>query len=248
MHATFSTPSGKKFSSDTDFVLHWDAPVYRNSMDMYKSCIDIWIKKFDPPLEAINMAKILGDNRPALAKALSDANETVVHGDFRLDNIFFNGNSADSCDGMLLTDFQVIKKEFGEYDLAYFLTCGGAEKIRETHESHMLELYHKELCAQLPEAERPTMDMIWRNYLAGIVLIAPTIITGAKFIKAEDERGSKILEAMNTGFCNAVVAHSLSTFLADLVDGKDVDQERKAVWQRKEPPLGAPLLANCNQI
>jgi hypothetical protein len=230
-HATFMTPPGEQLPSSADFVLHWDAPVYRNSMAMYKSCIPIWIEKFNPPAAAIEMVKLLGENRPALAKAMADSNETIVHGDFRLDNIIFNGDE-NTCDGMLVYDFQVVKREFGEYDLAYFLTCGGAEKIRETNESDLLQLYHKELSARLPEANRPSMEMVWRNYLAGIVLIAPTIVTGAKFIKSEDERGTKILEGMNTGFCNAVVAHDLTSFLSDIVAGKGVDPERKAGWQQ----------------
>jgi hypothetical protein len=245
-HATFMTPPGDNLPSSTDFVLHWDAPVYQNSMDMYKSCISIWIEKFNPPAAAIKMVELLGENRPKLVKALADANETVVHGDFRLDNIIFKGD-ADNCDGMLIYDFQVVKKEFGEYDLAYFLTCGGAEKIRETNEAELLQLYHKELCARLPEASRPSMEMVWRNYLAGIVLIAPTIVTGAKFIKDEDERARKILEAMNTGFCNAVVAHDLSSFLDDLVKGNGVAEERKAVWQQTDKGLGTPLL-NSSEI
>ena len=67
----------------------------------------------------------------------------------RLDNMFFSEESDGSL-SMCLADFQVLKKQFPEYDLAYFLTCGGGDSVRHAHEEELLQLYQSELAGLIP--------------------------------------------------------------------------------------------------
>ena len=45
-----------------------------------------------------------------------------------------------------------------------------------------------------------------------------TAAIAAKMVKPTDERGVKILQNMNDGFCKAVVAHKLDTWYQTMAD------------------------------
>ena len=75
-------------------------------MSKYKSSIPVWQKKYDPPAEAVALANLYAKHRSQFMQALSDVDFTLCHGDFRLDNLFFDADG-----NMILTDFQVLKRQ-----------------------------------------------------------------------------------------------------------------------------------------
>lgn len=69
--------------------------------------------------------------------------QTLVHGDFRLDNLFYSPDAAD----LTVIDWQIVQCGCGLLDVAHFL-CGSLEpEQRRKSERGLLELYHQTLCA-----------------------------------------------------------------------------------------------------
>jgi len=84
----------------------------------------------------------LVDHGQQLAESLPGRAKTLVHGDYRLDNLFFDG------DEVVATDWQICARGPGAIDVAFFLSCNLAEPASEREENELLDGYHDRLCEQ----------------------------------------------------------------------------------------------------
>jgi PAS domain-containing protein len=68
---------------------------------------------------------------------------TLVHGDYRLDNLFFRRHE----DGpeVIAIDWQICVRSVGAYDLGYFLSQSLTIEDRRTHEERLLDVYRSTL-------------------------------------------------------------------------------------------------------
>ena len=80
----------------------------------------------------------IGDIR----RRLGSSPTTLLHGDVRADNAFFDE------DGVRLIDWQAVREGRGAYDLAYFTSTSIAEDTRRRHQSDLLELYVETLASE----------------------------------------------------------------------------------------------------
>lgn len=93
-------------------------------------------------------------------RALTTAPQTLTHGDFRLDNMFFGYDRAN--------DFRIIDWQTagligdGLYDVAYFMVSSVPVDVRRKTEREVLQEYHDVLC-DLGVTEFP-FDECWNRY------------------------------------------------------------------------------------
>lgn len=66
---------------------------------------------------------------------------TLVHGDWRLDNLFFDG------DDVTVIDFQISGLATGVYDVAYFVSQSIAPEVRAGREDELIDRYLEQLAA-----------------------------------------------------------------------------------------------------
>ena len=97
---------------------------------------------------------------------------TFVHGDYRLDNMFFGG------DGLTVVDWQNSAVSNGLYDVAYFLAGSVAPEVRRTVEKEALLEYHDIVCG-LGAREFP-FERCWRLYRETLLgcLVLPVVLAG----------------------------------------------------------------------
>ena len=76
---------------------------------------------------------------PELLTRLSQPPTTLIHGDFRLDNLFFRA------DGLTVIDWQLISRGRAAYDLAYFMSQSLPPEQRARLEIEELRRYHARL-------------------------------------------------------------------------------------------------------
>ena len=74
---------------------------------------------------------------------LMSTSATLLHGDWRTDNMFF-----DDDDDMVIFDFQITAVGNGAYDLAYFLSQSLERKTRAGRERDMVHRYVDQLAAR----------------------------------------------------------------------------------------------------
>lgn len=92
------------------------------------------------PALVAEVGERLRSNISYLVNSVTAAPRTLVHGDFRLDNLFF---STDKDGAALATvDWQVVSKSKGVFDVAYFLSWSLQPLERKVREMDLLKYYH----------------------------------------------------------------------------------------------------------
>lgn len=92
------------------------------------------------PPSILKAGEALGTKLPALSDMLAAPPRTLVHGDYRMDNMIFGVDPADPPFSMI--DWQLIARARGVFDFAYFMAQGGDPGRRKAHEMRLLKAYH----------------------------------------------------------------------------------------------------------
>ncbi len=107
-----------------------------------------------------------------LFTALSAGPKTVVHGDFRADNMLIDEGEED---GAALIDWQGFGIRCGMYDVAFFLGTSVTSDVRRRIERDVLEDYHDIVCRA--GAQNYTAEDCWRSYRQNVLgTLMPMVI------------------------------------------------------------------------
>jgi len=121
---------------------------------------------------------------------------TLVHGDWRLDNLFFDG------DDVMVIDFQISGLASGVYDLAYFVSQSIAPAVRAGRESALLDRYVEQLAANGVVRDRDEVEHQFK------VAVAQCFIYGvANFPSYDDlpERSQELVKLLLGRSAQAIV-------------------------------------------
>jgi hypothetical protein len=141
---------------------------------------------------------------PAVARLQADRSgpRTVVHGDFRLDNILFDIQGGARRMGTL--DWQTLALGPGMTDVAYFLSAGLSPELRRQNERELVKLYLSEL-HRMGVADYG-FDEAWRDYRR---LAVHGLLMGVFSAMAVErtERGDALFLTMTRGACLQALDH-----------------------------------------
>lgn len=146
----------------------------------------------------------------ALCKALAEITAatdrvtektSLVHGDFRLDNVLFDIKGG--AEPVAVLDWQTLTIGNGLTDIGYFLGCGIGDELRRAHERELLELY----CAEMTARGVPmNVEQIWRDYVVGALHGVSTAVFSAAFV-VRTPRGDANFLSMARGACALCLEH-----------------------------------------
>jgi hypothetical protein len=131
---------------------------------------------------------------------------TVVHADYRLDNLLFTPDRPEP----VVVDFQTVNWGSGAYDLAYFIGGSLEPDVRRAAAADLIASYHRSLCTHGVD-DYPLDQLIadYRRECFGGLLMA----VGASMLVKQTERGDRM-------FLKSVSRHAEQTLdlgaLADL--------------------------------
>ena len=141
--------------------------VFRGSWNKAKKTIRPGI---DLPEEAFILADCLCDFIPELQLIESEPPLTIVHGDCKIDNMFFPGPM--SLDGkMAFCDFQMIRKGVGATDLMYLMGKNFSTEFRRANEEALLGAYLDELYLNGVNPEAYNMEKLRYHYTRGVFYV-----------------------------------------------------------------------------
>jgi hypothetical protein len=131
----------------------------------------------------------------SVVERFAQAPQTLVHGDFRLDNLLFAPHELAPDDEPVahVLDWQLAARGRGPYDLAFFVAGSVTPNQRRLHERAIIERYHGYL--QLGGVSGYSLEDCWRDYHWGHVLNLPNPITAAVAVPPGNERGRQLLAA-----------------------------------------------------
>ncbi len=118
------------------------------------------------------------------------AEKTLVHGDYRLDNLMFNAAGGEI--SVAAVDWQTLSVGCGGQDLAYLLGNSSPPKQRRLHESHMLEVYRESMSRLGVER---SVDEVYADYVYGS-FHGPAITMLGSLSVEQTDRGDEMFMAM----------------------------------------------------
>ena len=122
---------------------------------------------------------------------------SVLHGDFRLDNLLFDpGHTRIS-----VVDWQTLAVGLPARDLAYFTASGLEPELRSEIEKDLVAAYHEELVAY--GVGDYDLDTCWRDYRLGLLQV-PLITAMAVAFVESTERGDEVMVTMIRRSCRAI--------------------------------------------
>ncbi len=137
--------------------------------------------------DAVALARRIGDRFDDVLGRMADGATTVLHGDARLDNIFFDGDEA------IFLDFQLTIRGRGPHDVAYLVGTSMPVEDQREHWERLLRRYHQAL------GEAGVSDYTWdrclKDYRESLLYLTVGAMSLIATFESGNERGAAMAEA-----------------------------------------------------
>lgn len=162
---------------------------------MWPMLWEMYVPKFEAALPegAIEFGSWLSVNYWDLVQEFAESPWTLLHLDYRVDNIMFDADLG-SDDGVAVIDWQSVGRGPAGYDLAYLLGGSVTVENRRAHETEWLHEYHDEI-TRLGVVY--SFENLWKDYCRAQVIggTSTATLTGATF-DLGNERGLALITSM----------------------------------------------------
>jgi hypothetical protein len=128
--------------------------------------------------------------------------QTIMHGDYRLDNLFF-GNLGSGYD-VAVIDWQLLNRGWSTYDVAYFITMNLPVADRRAHERELVREYFDTLTAAAPRVSY-TIEACWEDYVRSLAVYLGNSIGNVATINTANERGAQLFDDIFERIATAVI-------------------------------------------
>ncbi|MBI2723953.1 MAG: phosphotransferase [Chloroflexi bacterium] len=128
---------------------------------------------------------------------------TVIHGDFRLDNIFFSGDGPDC--RVALVDWQTPNRGWGAYEVAYFLSGCLTPEDRRASELDILRAYHAAIAARAGDSY--AMEDLLHDYKVSLLTVLALFVINGTMIEMTNDRAVALFEAWMDRLMQAIHDH-----------------------------------------
>ena len=116
----------------------------------------------------------IGRHLPQVYARLAQSGTTLVHGDYRLENMLFG--APGSADELVVIDWQLVGVASGLYDLSYFMGQNLLTAMRREHEQELVQLYRDTVTEH--GVEGLSFERCWDGYRSGLLAITLLPVNG----------------------------------------------------------------------
>lgn len=184
-------------SPKLDEIASWmpqlDAPVHRSAEHSYAQAWGPFITHFGDRLSPAmrETAERIGKNVINIQMSFADRPHTIVHADYRLDNLFFG--TTPECPPLAVIDWQITCRGRGIFDVAYLL-CGGLEAdVRRAHERDLVRMYYDILIEN--GVGGYSYEQCWREYRRAALYVLVYVVISLGTLDFANERGLALFDA-----------------------------------------------------
>jgi hypothetical protein len=133
---------------DLDWMPYSNSEVTKQAAPLMRDNWPLFVERFGDCLtdDAVALGPRVGACYEDLLDRLARAPRTIVHTDYRLDNLFFP-NDANSDAPLAVVDWQLTTRGRGAYDIAYLLGQSMDPDARARHERDVLDTWYAALLA-----------------------------------------------------------------------------------------------------
>ncbi len=160
----------------------------------------------DVPPEILEVGPRWIDAMPKLLGELASEPTTILHGDYRADNILFADDGS-----VVLLDFQLTGHGNASYDLAYFITQSLLVDTASEHERALFDRWVSALVdGGVPEAETAGL---WEKYRTAALFCLTYPVVACRGMDLDDPRQMALINSMSGRFARAVRDLDLASLL-----------------------------------
>lgn len=170
---------------------------------LYPQAQAVWRERYGATLEPefMQLCEAVAEHAATVFTAEPPAPVSLVHGDFRLDNMLFDIRGG--AEPIAVLDWQTVTIGNPMTDIGYFLGCGIGDDLRSQHEDRLIDLWLSEMAARGVKLGRAE---IWDDYRRGALHGLTTAVFSAAFVE-RTERGDANFLSMARGACALALAH-----------------------------------------
>lgn len=125
------------------------------------------------------------DAVPALQEWLTTGSSTIVHGDFRMDNLFYGQQPGHQ--EMMVIDWQGCLRSKGVRDVAYLLSQSMPTDARRSDERDLVELWRQTLVDN--GVTDYSAEQAWEDYRRAVLALWILVVVIAGTLDSSNERG-----------------------------------------------------------
>lgn len=204
-HARFWNSAGLENAS---FIPVMSDPLNKMGQAIYSASLPGFKEVFAHALrpEMVPYAEAYGENHPGLLDRLGAMPHTLVHFDFRADNLFFEDDGT-----VVVIDWQAISQGGGAADVGYFVSQNLSVDDRRANEDELLHAYHDTLVAN--GVTDYDYAQFFEDYRVGVMYgwIIPVFAVGS--LDSSSERAMALWDAVLERLQAAIFDHKAYEFL-----------------------------------
>jgi hypothetical protein len=161
--------------------------------------------------EVRSLVDIYGERYQDMVASLATSSVTLVHGDYRLDNMMFGRDPGDP--PIAIIDWQLCFQSIPQWDIAYFLAGNFDPEVRRANQRELLGVYHEALCRN--GVTGYSFEDAWRDYRKAALVLIGYMVTGAADVKPEtlNDRGRELMDRMFSRYAEAVLDLDSAEFM-----------------------------------
>jgi hypothetical protein len=148
---------------------------------------------------------------PRMQEWMTTPPVTVVHGDFRMDNLFF-GNGGEQVD-VSAVDWQGCLRAKGVHDVAYLLSGSVPIDIRRAHERDLIARWHDTLVEG--GVRDYSVGLAWEDYRRAVLYLWTVVVVISGTLDPSNERGRVWMTEMVDRAATAIDDLDLLPLLAE---------------------------------
>lgn len=204
-HARFWNGAGLE---DADFIPVVNGPLNQAGQSIYEASLPGFKQVFGdvltPEMEALADAYTAAN--PGLLDKLAAMPNTLMHFDFRADNLFFDEDGS-----VVVIDWQAISQGGGAADVGYFLSQNLSTEDRRASEDELLHAYHDTLVAS--GVTGYDFDTFFNDYRVGVMYgwIIPVFAVGS--LDVSSERAMNLWRTVIDRVQTCIADHNAGEFL-----------------------------------
>jgi hypothetical protein len=142
---------------------------------------------------------------PALHRRMGSGHQSLVHGDYRLDNLMFATHGAH--EPVVVIDWQGMLVSNGTQDLAYLLSQNLPTDLRRTHERDLVARYQQRLVDH--GITGYSVDEVWDDYLMSCLYAWEYAVVIGGTLDPSNDRGRAFMAALTQRSSATLVDHDL---------------------------------------
>jgi hypothetical protein len=149
------------------------------------------------------------DRAPLMVQSVSDENLTIIHSDFRADNMFLDYDTPD--DPLVVFDWQMVQVSRGPFDLAYLLGASIEIDLRRQIEKDIVRLYYNRLLEK--GVSGYDFDECWSDYLKGWLMYTYILTMAFASLDMSNPRAAELLRRAEDRWFTAILDNDATRVL-----------------------------------